>query len=67
MTPVETLLSILDLERLEQNLFRGHAPLAGWKRVYGGLVIAQALGRACIIRPRCQGCPCLKIFRARPT
>lgn len=43
MTPVETLLSILDLERLEQNLFRGHAPLAGWKRVYGGLVIAQAL------------------------
>ncbi|MCA3594983.1 MAG: acyl-CoA thioesterase II [Methylobacterium sp.] len=43
MTPVETLLSILDLERLEVNLFRGRSPLVGWKRVYGGQVVAQAL------------------------
>ncbi len=43
MTPVDTLLSILDLERLEVNLFRGHSPLVGWKRVYGGQVVAQAL------------------------
>jgi len=43
MSPVETLLAILDLEPLEKNLFRGHSPLTGWKRVFGGLVIAQAL------------------------
>ena len=43
MTPVETLLQILDLEPLEKNLFRGQSPLVGWKRVYGGQVIAQSL------------------------
>lgn len=43
MSAVDTLLSILDLETLEKNLFRGHSPLIGWKRVYGGQVIAQAL------------------------
>ena len=46
MNPVETLLKILDIEPLERNLFRGHSPLTGWKRVYGGLVIAQALRAA---------------------
>jgi acyl-CoA thioesterase-2 len=43
MTPVDALKSILDLEPLEKNLFRGQSPMVGWKRVYGGLVIAQAL------------------------
>jgi acyl-CoA thioesterase II len=37
------LLSILDLEPLEQNLFRGRSPDAGWQRVYGGQVLGQAL------------------------
>lgn len=37
------LLSILDLERLEQNLFRGRGPAEGWQRVYGGQVLGQAL------------------------
>lgn len=46
MNPAETLLKILDIEPLERNLFRGHSPLSGWKRVYGGLVIAQALRAA---------------------
>ena len=40
---LEQLLSILDLERLEQNLFRGQSPQAGWQRVFGGQVIGQAL------------------------
>jgi acyl-CoA thioesterase-2 len=40
---VEELLSILDLEQLEHNLFRGRSPQTGWQRVFGGQVIAQAL------------------------
>lgn len=38
-----SLLSILDLERLEQNLFRGRSPADGWQRVFGGQVLGQAL------------------------
>lgn len=37
------LLSILDLERIEENIFRGRSPQVGWQRVFGGLVVAQAL------------------------
>src|SRR6185437_15255681 len=40
---VETLLSILDLETLERNLYRGRSPQVGWQRVFGGQVIGQAL------------------------
>lgn len=40
---VKDLISILDLERLEDNLFRGRSPQDGWQRVYGGQVIGQAL------------------------
>ncbi len=37
------LLALLDLERLEENLYRGRGPSAGWQRVYGGQVLGQAL------------------------
>lgn len=37
------LLEVLDLERLEVNLFRGISPQNGWQRVYGGQVLGQAL------------------------
>ncbi|HKD58165.1 MAG TPA: acyl-CoA thioesterase II, partial [Hyphomicrobiaceae bacterium] len=37
------LISILDLEPLEENLFRGRSPQDGWQRVYGGQVLGQAL------------------------
>jgi acyl-CoA thioesterase-2 len=40
---VDSLLSILDLEPLEHNLFRGRSPQSGWQRVFGGQVIGQAL------------------------
>src|SRR6201998_1988294 len=42
-TAVEELLSVLDLEPLEVNLFRGRSPQVGWQRVFGGQVIGQAL------------------------
>lgn len=40
---MQELLHILDLERLEHNLFRGRSPQVGWQRVFGGQVIGQAL------------------------
>jgi acyl-CoA thioesterase II len=41
--PVDALISILDLEQLEVNLFRGRSPQNSWQRVFGGQVIGQAL------------------------
>jgi acyl-CoA thioesterase-2 len=40
---VPELVRLLDLERIEVNLFRGVSPDDGMKRVFGGQVIAQAL------------------------
>lgn len=39
---MEQLLSTLDLEAIEVNLFRGTSPDVGWQRVFGGQVVAQA-------------------------
>lgn len=46
-TTVDDLLKVLDLEPLEHNLFRGFSIKNGWKRIFGGQVIAQALVAAC--------------------
>jgi acyl-CoA thioesterase-2 len=43
VTAVETLVQTLDLERLEDNLFRGESPDSPLQRVFGGQVAAQAL------------------------
>jgi acyl-CoA thioesterase-2 len=43
MQTPENLASILDLEAIEVNLFRGVSPNDGFPRIFGGLVIAQAL------------------------
>ena len=40
---LDDLVKILDLEPLEQNLYRGQTQKQGWQRVYGGLVLAQSL------------------------
>lgn len=40
---IQELLSILNLEKLEHNLYRGRSPQAHWQRVFGGQTIAQAL------------------------
>ncbi len=44
---VQDLLDILNLEQLEETLFRGQSPQVGWQRVFGGQVIGQALVAAC--------------------
>lgn len=41
--PMVNLIATLDLEKLEENLYRGESPQIGWQRVFGGQVIAQAL------------------------
>ena len=41
------LISILNIEQLEVNLFRGNSPKTSWQRVFGGQVIGQALVAAC--------------------
>ncbi|MBZ9757639.1 acyl-CoA thioesterase II [Mesorhizobium sp. ESP6-5] len=40
---IDELLRILDLEKLEHNLYRGRSPQVEWQRVFGGQTIAQAL------------------------
>lgn len=40
---MQELLAILDLEKLEHNLYRGRSPQSNWQRVFGGQTIAQAL------------------------
>ncbi|MET3598892.1 acyl-CoA thioesterase II [Martelella mangrovi] len=37
------LAELLDLERLEENLYRGQSPVTTWQRVFGGQVVAQSL------------------------
>src|SRR3984957_21061828 len=44
---IQDVVSILDLEPLEVNLFRGRSPQSSWQRVFGGQVIGQALVAAC--------------------
>ena len=46
MKQVSELLSLLDLERIEVNLFRGESRSVGSPRVFGGQVMAQALSAA---------------------
>lgn len=45
-TALGRLVHTLELEQLEQNLFRGHSPDDGWQRVFGGQVVGQALRAA---------------------
>jgi acyl-CoA thioesterase II len=43
MSAVQDLLTILDLETVESNWLRGRSPQVGWQRIYGGLVVSQAM------------------------
>ena len=43
---IAEILDLLDLEKLEENLFRGRPPQVHWQRVFGGQVIGQALSAA---------------------
>ncbi len=43
MTDVKELIELLNLEKIEENIYRGANYQAPWKRVFGGQVLAQAL------------------------
>ncbi|MEO7330257.1 MAG: acyl-CoA thioesterase domain-containing protein [Minicystis sp.] len=45
-TVLDQLVTLLALERIEENLFRGQSQDLGWARVYGGQVLGQALSAA---------------------
>ena len=51
-TQLEQLLELLDLERIEENLFRGVSPRNGRDRIFGGQVLGQALVAAGRTAPR---------------
>ena len=40
---VDALVQLLDLEPIEENIFRGHSPQVSYQRVFGGQVAGQAL------------------------
>lgn len=41
--PAERLVDLLDLERIEVDIFRGRSPEESLQRVFGGQVAGQAL------------------------
>ena len=43
---LDRLLDLLDLEQIEENIFRGLSPKARTQRVFGGQVLGQALAAA---------------------
>ena len=63
---VEKLLETVDLERIEENLFRGTSPDQSWQRVFGGQVIAQALVAAQRTVPADRFCHSLHSYFMRP-
>ena len=44
--PLKELLNLLQLEKLEEGLFRGQSENLGLPQVYGGQVLGQALSAA---------------------
>lgn len=46
MTDIKQLVDLLDLEKIEENIFRGQSTSIGSQRVFGGQVLAQALNAA---------------------
>ena len=43
---LDDLVARLELERIEENIFRGQSQDLGWGRVFGGQVLGQALSAA---------------------
>jgi acyl-CoA thioesterase-2 len=62
----ESLQDILTLEPIEVNMFRGVSPDDGYPRIFGGLVIAQALLAAYETVPADRTCHSLHCYFIRP-
>ena len=66
MTPLGEVLGLLDLERIELDLFRGRQPLVSGQRVFGGQVAAQALVAAARTVPEDRPVHSLHAYFLRP-
>lgn len=64
--PVQQLLDILDLEQIEENIFRGTSPDESVQRVFGGQVAGQALVAAGRTVPADRGVHSLHAYFLRP-
>jgi acyl-CoA thioesterase-2 len=52
MSVLDELVTLLTLEKIEENLFRGQSQDLGWGQVFGGQVLGQALSAAAQTVPR---------------
>ncbi|HXR94625.1 MAG TPA: acyl-CoA thioesterase domain-containing protein, partial [Rhizomicrobium sp.] len=59
-------LSLLDLEQIEENMFRGLSPKARTQRVFGGQVLGQALAAAIRTVEPSRHCHSLHAYFLRP-
>ena len=66
MTPLEEVVDLLDLERIELDLFRGRQPRESGQRVFGGQVAAQALVAAARTVPADRPVHSLHAYFLRP-
>jgi acyl-CoA thioesterase-2 len=66
MNSLEQLVSLLALEKLEENLFRGQSQDLGWGRVFGGQVLGQALSAAVQTVPEERQVHSLQAYFLRP-
>src|ERR1700761_4064891 len=59
-------MDLLDLERIEENIFRGLSPKARTQRVFGGQVLGQALAAAIRTVDPSRHCHSLHAYFLRP-
>src|SRR6478752_8997614 len=60
------LLTLLDLEKIEENVFRGLSPVEPIQRVFGGQVLAQALAGATRTVDSARSCHSFHAYFLRP-
>jgi len=63
---LEELLTLLKLERIEENIFRGQSQNLGWRNVFGGQVLGQALSAASQTVPESRPAHSLHAYFMRP-
>jgi acyl-CoA thioesterase-2 len=65
-TALDQLLALLDLDKIEENIFRGQSPPERAQRVFGGQVLAQALVAAMRTVPEERSCHSFHAYFLRP-
>jgi acyl-CoA thioesterase-2 len=63
---LDELVTLLALEKIEENLFRGQSQNLGWGRVFGGQVLGQALSAAVQTVPASRHVHSLHAYFLRP-